>query len=98
MQIAINTNALNTNTSEAIQQAHQLGFQTVEINLQPTEFNYGYQRKVSSRFYRQLKKQINELGLSVWSTTSCPLNQSQMFFERARKDILVGGAVAAGIL
>jgi hypothetical protein len=70
----------------------------VEINLQTAEFDYGYRRKPNARLYRQLKKQIDTLGLSVWSVTSPPLAQEQMFSSRARKDILINGVGAAGLL
>lgn len=98
MHIAIRTDSLSHNTSEALERAAALGFRTVEINLQNHEFGYGYKRKANVRFYRELKRQLDSLGLSVWSFTSVPLNQEQMFFERARKDILMGAAGAGGIV
>lgn len=98
MHIAINTASLNPATPAALRQAKVLGFDYVEINLQNAEFGYDFRRKPGARFYRQLRAQVEELGLSVWSTTAVPLTQPQMFFERARRDILLGGAVAAGIL
>ena len=98
MQIAISTESLNRNTPEALEQAAALGFKTVEINIQQEEFGYGYRRRTNSRFYRQLKKQLDELGLRVWSVTSPPLTQEQMFFERAHKDVLMSAAIAAGLM
>lgn len=98
MHIAIRTDSLSHNTSEALERAAALGFRTVEINLQNHEFGYGYKRKPNVRFYRELKRQLDSLGLSVWSFTSVPLTQEQMFFERARKDILMGAAGAGGIV
>lgn len=98
MQLAINTTHLADNTPDALERAAALGFKQVEIPLTQAEFGYGYRRKPNVRFYRQLRGQIDDLGLSVWSVTSLPLTQSQMFFVRARKDILLGGAGAAGLL
>ncbi len=98
MHLAINTASLSPNTPAALRQASELGFNMVEINLQNAEFGYDFRRKPGGRFYRQLKTQLDDLGLSVWSTTAVPLTQPQMFFERARRDILIGGATAAGIL
>lgn len=98
MQLAIQTTALSPSTPESLTIAQSLGFQMVEIHLHPHEFGYDFRRKPSARFYRQLKTQLDSLNLSVWSTTAVPLTQSQMFYERARKDILLGGITAAGIL
>lgn len=98
MHLAINSGSLNPDTPAALRQASALGFNMVEINLQNAEFGYDFRRKPGGRFYRQLKAQLDDLGLSVWSTTAVPLTQPQMFFERARRDILIGGATAAGIL
>jgi hypothetical protein len=70
----------------------------VEVNLQTAEFGYGYRRKPSVRFYRQLKKQIDDLTLSVWSVTSPPQTQEQMFSSRAGKDILINSIGVAGLL
>lgn len=98
MHFAINSDSLSPDTPAALRQARALGFNTVEINLQNAEFGYDFRRKPGGRFYRQLKTQLDDLGLSVWSTTAVPLTQPQMFFERARRDILIGGATVAGIL
>jgi hypothetical protein len=98
MQIAINTGSLSQNTPKALEMAADLGFRQIEVNLQTAEFDYGYRRKPNARFYRQLKKQIDDLGLSVWSVTSPPQTQEQMFSARARKDILINGVGAAGLL
>ncbi|MCL4870876.1 MAG: hypothetical protein KJ063_18105 [Anaerolineae bacterium] len=98
MHIAISTASLGHNTPDALERAAALGFRHVEINLLNHEFGYGYKRKANVRFYRDLKRQLDELGLAVWSYTSVPLTQEQMFFERARKDILIGAAGAGGIL
>lgn len=98
MQIAVSTASLSRNTVDALTQAAALGFTHVEINLQTDEFDYGYRRRTNARFYRQLRKQIDNLGLRVWSVTTPPLTQEQMFYERARKDILLSAAIAAGIL
>jgi sugar phosphate isomerase/epimerase len=98
MQLAIDSNSLSQDTAAAISRAAALGFTMIELNLQPAEFDYGYRRKVSARFYRRLREQLDSAGVSVWSVTPPPLNQRQMFFERARKDILMGAAIAAGIL
>ena len=98
MFIAINTESLSKNTPEAVAKAAALGFKHIEVNLQTDEYGNGYKRKPNVRFYRELKKQIDGLGLSVWSVTTTPLTQEQMFFERARKDIFLGNAGAAGIL
>jgi sugar phosphate isomerase/epimerase len=98
MQIAISTETLSRETPAALERAAALGFRTVEINLQNEEFGYGYRRRTNARFYRSLRKQIDDLGLRVWSVSSPPLTQEQMFFERARKDILMSGAIAAGTL
>lgn len=98
MHIAIRTASLSQNTPTALERAAALGFRHVELNLLNHEFGYGYKRKANVRFYRELKRQTDALGLSVWSFTSVPLTQEQMFFERARKDILMGAAGAGGIL
>lgn len=98
MQIAINTGSLNQETPKALQRAADLGFGQVEVNLQTAEFGYGYRRTPSVRFYRQLKKQIDTLTLSVWSVTSSPQTPEQMFSSRARKEILINGIGAAGLL
>lgn len=98
MRLAIATNTLNSNTPAALERASQLGFDTVEINLQAEEFGYDYRRKPGARFYRSLRQQLDDLGLRVWSVTPPALAQHQMFFERARKDILIGSAITAGIL
>lgn len=98
MQIAINTGSLSQDTPEALQMAADLGFRQVEVNLQTAEFDYGYRRKPNARFYRQLKKQIDDLGLSVWSVTSPLQTQEQMFSARTRKDILMNSVGAAGLL
>jgi sugar phosphate isomerase/epimerase len=98
MQIAISTGSLSQETPKALEKAAALGFRHVEVNLQTAEFDYGYRRKPDVRFYRQLRKQIDELGLVVWSVTAPPLTQEQMFSTRARKDILISGIGAAGLL
>jgi sugar phosphate isomerase/epimerase len=89
---------LSQETPKALEMAAELGFRQVEVNLQTAEFDYGYRRKPNARFYRQLKKQIDELGLSVWSVSSPPQTQEQMFSSRARKDILMNSVGAAGLL
>ncbi|MEW5986326.1 MAG: hypothetical protein AB1791_06805 [Chloroflexota bacterium] len=96
--VAINTGSLGKQTPLALERAAGLGFRTVEVNLQTEEFGYGYQRKPNVRFYRELRRQVDSLGLSVWSVSAPPLTQAQMFYERARKDILMQAAGAAGIL
>jgi sugar phosphate isomerase/epimerase len=98
MQIAINTGSLSQDTPEALEKAAALGFRHVEVNLQTAEFDYGYRRKPNARFYRQLRKQIDELGLLVWAVSAPPMTQEQMFSTRARKDILMNGVAAAGLL
>lgn len=98
MRLAINTGSLAVNTTEALERAVALGFSTVEINLLNQEFGYGYRRRPDARFYRGLKTDLEKMALSVWSVTSLPLSQEQMFSARARKDILKGGAGAAGVL
>lgn len=98
MQIAISTESLSHNTVTALEKAADLGFTHVELNLQTDEFGYGYRRRTNARFYRQLSRELKRFGLSVWSATSPPLTQAQMFFERARKDILLSGAIAAGLV
>jgi sugar phosphate isomerase/epimerase len=98
IQLAISTNTLGRSTPDALQRAADLGFTHLEINLHPHEFDYGYRRKPNARFYRELRQQLDRLGLSVWSVTPPPLTQEQMFFERARKDILMNAAATAGIL
>ena len=98
MEIAISTASLNPSTPAAIERAWALGFTQVEINLQPDEFGYDYKRKTNARFYRSLARTLAEKKLSVWSTTTPPLTQQQMFSARARKDILMSSAIAAGML
>jgi hypothetical protein len=98
MQIAINTGSLSKETPRALERAADLGFRQVEVNLQPAEFGYGYRRKPSVRFYRQLNKQIDTLTLSVCSVTSSPQQQEHMFSSRARKEILINGIGAADLL
>jgi hypothetical protein len=98
MLIAISTGSLSERTPQALQRAADLGFREVEINLQEPELDYGYRRKPNVRFYRELRHQIDRLGLAVWSVTMPRLTQEQMFFERARRDILIAAAGAAGIV
>ncbi len=98
MNVAISTHSLSDDTPHALERALELGFQTVEINLQADEFGYGYRRKPNARFYRELKAQLDQGGLNVWSVTVPQLTQRQMFSARARKDILLHSAGAAGIL
>ncbi len=98
MNLAISTHSLSDDTPQALERAAALGFKTIEINLQADEFGYGYRRKPNARFYRALKTQLDQLGLNVWSVTVPPLTQRQMFSKRARKDILLHAAGAAGIL
>ncbi len=98
IRLGISTIALGTETPAAIERAAALGFDTVELNLQPHEFGYDYRRKPGARFYRELRARLDALGLTVWSTTAVPLTQPQMFSERARREILLGAAVAAGMV
>lgn len=98
MNLAISTHSLSDDTPDALERAAALGFKIVEINLQVDEFGYGYRRKPNVRFYRSLKTQLTQLGLSVWSVTVPQMTQQQMFSPRARKDILLHGAGAAGVL
>lgn len=98
MYLAISSDSLSKNSLEAVEMAAGLGFRYVEMNLQGDEFGYGYQRKTNARFYRQLRQQLDQQGLQVWSVTLPPLTQEQMFYERARKDILLSAAIAAGTL
>lgn len=98
MQIAISTELLADSTPAALERAAALGFDCVEVALRPAEFDYGYRRKPNARFYRELRQQLDRLSLSVWSARSLPLSQAQMFSARARKDILIQSAAAAGVL
>lgn len=98
MHIAINTSSLADNTPEALERAADLGFSRVEIDLLSNEFNYGYRRKPDVKFYRQLSEQLQRMKLSAWSVTAPPLSQEEMFSKRARREILKGGAGAAGLL
>ena len=98
MHIAIRTAALSTDTPTALQRAADLGYRIVELNMQAAEFGYGYRRKTNARFYRTLRAQLTALHLDVWSATPPDLTQAQMFSEQARKDILLSGAIAAGIV
>lgn len=98
MQIAISTAALAAATPLAAQRAAELGFTSLEVALLPHEFDYGPRRRPDVRFYRDLKASLTGLGLSVWSVTAPPLNQAQMFSARARKEMLLNAAGAAGIL
>lgn len=98
MKIAISTSSLADNTREALDRAADLGFKVVEINITNREFSYGYQRKPDAGFFRILKKHLDQRDLTPWSVTTPPLTQEQMFAERARKEILMGSAGAAGIL
>lgn len=98
MQIAVSTLSLGNMTPEAVQRAAELGFTTVEINLLSAEFAYGYRRKPAVQFYRDLRAQLDALGLGVWSVTLPALTQEQMFAPRARRDVLLNAAGAAGLL
>lgn len=98
MNLAISTKSLSDDTPDALERAAALGYTTVEINLRADEFGYGYRRKPNARFYRTLKTQLDRLGLTVWSVTAPEMTQRQMFSARARKDILLHGAGAAGVL
>lgn len=92
MYLAISTASLDTNTPKALAMAADLGFGHVEICLQLSEFGYDYRRRVNIPFYRRLKEQLDDLGLSVWSVRPPSLSQEQMFSPRARKEILLAGA------
>jgi sugar phosphate isomerase/epimerase len=86
------------NTQEALERAADLGFKTVEINLTNHEFAYGYRRQPNVGFFRQIRAQLDKLQLAVWSVSAPSLSQEQMFSELSRKEILKGGAGAAGIV
>ena len=77
LQLAISTNTLGRSTPDALQPAADLGISHLEINLQPVEFDYGYRRKPNARFYRELRQQLDRLGLYVWSVTPPPRTQEQ---------------------
>lgn len=98
MQLAISTGSLTNNTQKALERAADLGFKSVEINLINHEFAYGYRRQPDVGFYRQLRADLDKYHLSVWSVSAPPLSQEQMFSELSRKEVLKGGAGAAGIL
>jgi sugar phosphate isomerase/epimerase len=98
MQLAINTGSLAKNTHDALERAADLGFKSVEINLIDHEFAYGYRREPAVAFYRRLRVELDKSHLAVWSVSTPPLSQEQMFSERSRKEILKGGAGAAGIV
>ncbi len=98
MQLAISTGSLAKNTQDALERAADLGFKTIEINLIDHEFAYGYRRQPAVGFYRQLRVEVDNSHLTVWSVSTPPLSQEQMFSELSRKEILKGGAGAAGIL
>ena len=98
MHIAVSTFSLADSTPDALNRAAELGFSHVEINLDSDEFGYGYRRRPNVKFYRDLKTQLDQLGLQVWSITPPPLTPAQMFSPKARKDILLGSAGAGGIL
>lgn len=98
MQLAIGTGSLANNTREALERAADLGFKSVEINLINHEFAYGYRRQPDVGFYRRLRAELDKSQLTVWSVSTPPLSQEQMFSELSRKEILKGGAGAAGIL
>lgn len=98
MQIAIGTNSLNINTPAALERAAALGFAWVEINLQSAEFFDAASGKPNLRFYRELRIQLDTLGLSVWSVTTPPLTSIQQASSQTRKDMLLAVASAAGAL
>lgn len=98
MNLAISTNSLAYDTPTALQRAADLGFKYVEVNIDSDEFGYGYRRRPNVRFYRDLNKQITALGLNVWSVTVPALTAEQAFSSRARKEILLNCAGAAGLL
>ena len=98
MQLAIYTDSLASNTYEALKRAAKLGFRSLEVKLQSHEFNYGYQRKPDVNFYRELRAEIESLGLNVWSVSPPDLRQEEMFSMRSRGDILKGAASAAALL
>ncbi len=98
MYLAINTASLSDRTPLALQRAAALGLTWVEVNLLAEELDYGYRRRPNVRFYRELKTQLDTLGLRVWSVTAPALTQPQMFSERARQDVLLNAVGAAGIL
>lgn len=98
MNLAINTASLSDDTAEALDRAAALGFDTVEVTLQPDEFGYGYRRRPDVKLYRTLRQQLDENKLSAWSVSAPQLTQRQMFSPRARREILINGAGAAGVL
>lgn len=98
MYLAISTASLSHQTPSALQRAVTLGFEWVEVNLLADELDYGYRRRPNVRFYRELKQQLDTLGLRVWSVTAPALTQAHMFSERARRDVLLHAVGAAGVL
>ena len=98
MEIAINTGSLAGSTLDALKRAADLGFKSIEINLDTDEFGYGYRRQPNVGFYRQLRLELDKYHLTAWSVSAPPLTQEQMFSELARKEIFKGAAGAAGIL
>jgi hypothetical protein len=98
MKVAISTLSLASGTNQALTRAADLGFKVVEVNLLAHEYGNGYRRQPDEIFYRQLQADIEQTGLQVWSVTAPPLTQEHMFSQRARKEILRGSAIIAGLL
>ena len=98
MNFAISTQSVSDSTETAINAISEMGIEWVEINLQTDEFAYGAKRRPNAKFYKSLKGAIDTAGLKVWSVTAPKLTPEQMFSERARREILLNGIGAAGVL
>ncbi len=98
MQLAINTGSLAADTQKARERAADLGFGSVESNIGSQEFGYGYRRKPDAGLFRQIRADLDKKNLTVWSVSAPRLSHEQMFSELSRREILKGGAIAAGLL
>ncbi len=98
MQIGIDSVILSLDTSTAIRRAKSLGFRLIEIGLRPEEAVDSQKRKNEGRLYKSLRQELDTLGLSVWAANLLEPQSLAQIPEPAHRDLLVGGAVAAGIL
>lgn len=94
--IAVATGTLSPDTPHALERARDLGFTHVELTLQSAEFDYTFRRRPDVRFYRRLQAQLHDLGLTVCSVTLPPLAPAVAFSPRARREVLLHAAGAAG--
>ncbi len=79
---------LPKSTKEAVLKISRLGFEEVEVNLQHFELGYGFEKRINTSFYKDLRALVKELLMNVISTHASFLLGVQVFSENARMKIL----------